>query len=123
MKDRSDDPSHHERTSKGKGVRCRSLVEQAIGCQIKLSVDLLSYLLFQPVLDDWFNKGHGMSYPVCGMVHTKDLLLIRKTSCFNQCSMTGLTKAMVCAILSVEWCIQKICCQSEKLVIVSTSAP
>ena len=59
-----------------------------------------------------------MCYPVCGMVHTKDLLPIRKTSyCFSQCSMTGLTKAMVCAILSVEWCIQKICCQSEILVI------
>ena len=64
-----------------------------------------------------------MCYPVCGMVHTKDLLPIGKTTCFNQCSMTGLTKAMVCDILSVEWCIQKIFCQSERLVIVSTSAP
>ena len=26
-------------------------------------------------------------------------------SCSSQCSMTGVTKAIVCAILSVEWCI------------------
>ena len=98
-------------------------------------MDLLSYLSFQPVLDDWcnkvvvcailsvgwciyirkknsfaanqksspcssssgfpltiwgrssqcsmtgFNKGHGMCYPVCGMVHIKEpLLLIGKSS-------------------------------------------
>ena len=41
-------------------------------------VDPLSYFLFHPVLHDWFNKGHGMCYPVCGMVHIKEpLLLIR----------------------------------------------
>ena len=35
----------------------------------------------QPVLHDWFNKGHGMCYPVCGMVHIKEpLLLIGKSS-------------------------------------------
>ena len=26
---------------------------------------------FQPVLHDWCNKGRGMYYPVCGMVHVK----------------------------------------------------
>ena len=39
-----------------------------------------SFLLtmFQPVLHD---KDHGMCYPVCGMVHIKEpLLLIRKSS-------------------------------------------
>ena len=35
---------------------------------------------FQPVLQDWCNKGHGMCYPVCGMVHIKDLLLLIKKS-------------------------------------------
>ena len=36
---------------------------------------------FQPVLHDWHNKGHGMCYPVCGMVHIKEpLLLIGKSS-------------------------------------------
>ena len=44
-------------------------------------VDPLSYFLFQPVLHDWCNKGCGMCYPVCRMVHIKEpLLLIRKSS-------------------------------------------
>ena len=41
----------------------------------------LSYFSFQPVLHDWSNKGCGMCYPVCWMVHIKEpLLLIRKSS-------------------------------------------
>ena len=44
-------------------------------------VDPLSYFSFQPVLHDWCNKGCGMCYPVCGMVHIKEpLLLIDKSS-------------------------------------------
>ena len=44
-------------------------------------VDSLSCFSFQPVLHDWCNKGCGMCYPVCGMVHIKDsLLLIEKSS-------------------------------------------
>ena len=44
-------------------------------------MDPLSYFSFQPVLHDWCNKGRGMCYPVCGMVHIKDpLLLIDKSS-------------------------------------------
>ena len=44
-------------------------------------VDALSHLSFQPVLNDWCNKGRGMCYPVCGMVHIKEpLLLIGKSS-------------------------------------------
>ena len=36
---------------------------------------------FQPVLHDWCNKGRGMCYAVCGMVHIKEpLLLIGKSS-------------------------------------------
>ena len=39
------------------------------------------YFSFQPVLHDWCNKGRGMCYPVCGMVHIKEpLLLIDKSS-------------------------------------------
>ena len=35
----------------------------------------------EPVLHDWCNKGCGMCYPVCGMMHIKDpLLLIGKSS-------------------------------------------
>ena len=44
-------------------------------------VDPLSYFSFQPGLHDWCNKGRGMCYPVCGMVHIKEpLLLIDKSS-------------------------------------------
>ena len=43
-------------------------------------VNPLSYFSFQPVLHDWCNKGCGMCYPVCGMVHIKEpLLLIGKS--------------------------------------------
>ena len=46
-----------------------------------LPVDPLSYFSFQPVLHDWCNKGRGMCYSVCGMVHIKEpLLLIDKSS-------------------------------------------
>ena len=44
-------------------------------------VDALSYFLFQLVLYDWCNKGRGMFYPVCRMMHIKEpLLLIEKSS-------------------------------------------
>ena len=50
-------------------------------------VDPLSYFSFQPVLHDWCNKGRGMCYPVCGMVHIKEpLLLIGKS---NLCGGSG----------------------------------
>ena len=40
-----------------------------------------SILPFQPVLHNWCNKGCGMCYPVCGMVHIKEpLVLIDKSS-------------------------------------------
>ena len=45
---------------------------------MSLLVEELSYFLFQPVLHDWCNKG-CMCYPVSGMVHIKEpLLLIEK---------------------------------------------
>ena len=44
-------------------------------------VDPLGYFLFHPVPHDWCNKGRGMYYSVCGMVHIKEtLLLIDKSS-------------------------------------------
>ena len=44
-------------------------------------VNPLSYFSFQPVLHDWYNKGRGMCYPVCGRMHIKEpLLLIGKSS-------------------------------------------
>ena len=43
-------------------------------------VDPLGYFSIQPVLHDWYNKSHGMYYPVCGMMHIKEPLLIEKSS-------------------------------------------
>ena len=38
-------------------------------------------IAYQPVLHNWCNKGCGMCYPVCEMVHIKEpLLLIGKSS-------------------------------------------
>ena len=39
-------------------------------------VNLLSYFLFKSVLNDRYNKGCGMCYPVYGMMHIKELLLL-----------------------------------------------
>ena len=51
---------------------------------VKHSFIQLSYFSFQPVLHDWFNKGRGMYYPICGMMHIKEpLLLIGKSSLYG----------------------------------------
>ena len=48
-------------------------------------VDPLSYFSFQPVFQDWLNKGRGMCYPQCGMMHIKEpLLLIGKSGLYGQ---------------------------------------
>ena len=59
----------------------RSLMVRWVVGSILHGVDPLSYFSFQPVLHDWCNKGRGMCYPVCGMVHIKEpLLLIDKST-------------------------------------------
>ena len=59
----------------------RSLMVRWVVGSILHGVDPLSYFSFQPVLHDWCNKGRGMCYPVFGMVHIKEpLLLIDKSS-------------------------------------------
>ena len=71
------------------GARCSSVVRAfahgAMGRRIVGSilhgVDPLSYFSFQPVLNDWCNKGRAMCHPVCAMVQIKEpLLLIGKSS-------------------------------------------
>ena len=47
------------------------MVRWVVGSILR-GVDPLSYFSFQPVLHDWYNKGCGMCYPVCGMVHIKE---------------------------------------------------
>ena len=59
-----------------KGARCSSDGSS----DRSFMLDPLSYFSFKLVLHDWCNKGRGMFYPVCGMVHTKEpLLLIGKS--------------------------------------------
>ena len=59
----------------------RSLMVRWVVGSILHGVDPLSYFSFLPVFHDWCNKGRGMCYPVCGMVHIKEpLLLIDKSS-------------------------------------------
>ena len=43
----------------------------------------MSYYFFQPVLDNWFNKGCGMYRHVSTdmMVHIKDFMLLIEKSC------------------------------------------
>ena len=53
-----------------------SLMVRWVVGSILHGVDPLSYFSFQPVLHDWCNKGCGMCYPVCGMVHIKEPLLL-----------------------------------------------
>ena len=49
---------------------------------------IVSYFSFQPVFHDWCNKGRGMCYPVCEMMHVKEpLLLIGESS---PCGGSGL---------------------------------
>ena len=84
MKDRSDDPSHHElHLAPPSGDSTLTL-----SCSLSHMPNAMFFILlsiaefsFQPVLHDWCNKGRGMCYPVCGMVHIKEpLLLIDKSS-------------------------------------------
>ena len=39
---------------------------------------LIQFIIKAPVLHDWCNKGRGMCYPVCGMVHIKEPLLVNQ---------------------------------------------
>ena len=69
-----------------RGARCSSVVRAfshgAMGHLIDPSWGGPIELFLVPArLHDWCNKGHGMCYPVCGMVHIKEpLLLIGKSS-------------------------------------------
>ena len=54
----------------------RSLMVRWVVGSILHGVDPLRYFSFHPVLHDWCNKGRGMCYPVYGMVHIKEPLLL-----------------------------------------------
>ena len=59
----------------------RSLMVRWVVGSILHGVDPLSCFSFEPVLHNSCNKGRGIWYPVCGMVHIKEpLQLIDKSS-------------------------------------------
>ena len=59
-------------------------------------LDPLSYFSFQPVLNDWCNKGRGMCYPVCvDDAYKEPLLLIGKS---GLCGGSGFPISLS------EWC-------------------
>ena len=65
-------------------------------------VDPLSYFSFQPVLHDWCNEVRGMCYPVSGMVHIKEpLMLIERCS---PCGGSGISLSLS------EWSFTIILC-------------
>ena len=64
--------THTEKRGAGRSSEVeRSLMVRWVVGSILHGVDPLSYFSFQPVLHDWCNKGRGMFYPVCGMLHIK----------------------------------------------------
>ena len=89
-------------------------------------VNPLSHFSFQPVLHDWCNKGRGMCYHVCAMVHIKEpLLLIGKSSpcggsgfrlSLSEWSFTiSLTPYKMCSFLPYPACCASPAFQMNKL--------
>ena len=75
----------------------RAFAHGAMGRRIDPSWGEPIELFPVPVLHDWCNKGRGMCYPVCGMVHIKEpLLLIGKSSL---CGGSGFPFSLS------EWCL------------------
>ena len=63
------------------GLLCRMCSSGFDSLPRSLMVDPLSYFSFQPVHNEWYNKGHGMRYHICGRMHVKEtLLLIERSS-------------------------------------------
>ena len=100
------EPVFHDWCNKGRGMCYPVCGMRHIKEPLLLIAE--SYFSFRPVLHDWCNKGRRMCYSVCGMMHIKSPLLLigkRAISRSSQCSTTGVTKAVVCVILAVGWCI------------------
>ena len=89
--------ARHQNVASGKSVRswCDGSSDRSF------MVDPLSYFSFQPVLHDWCHKGRGMCYPVCGIMHIKEpLVLIGKSSLYG---------GSRCPLSLSEWSFTIIC--------------
>ena len=70
---------------------------------------------FKPVLNDWCNKGRGKCYPVYGVVHMKEpLLLIGKS---GLCGGSGFPVSLSCPLPYVGSNVNLFC------VLISRSTP
>ena len=82
-----------------------SVLHGAVCCRIDPSWWTRT-ILFQTVLHNWCNKGHGKCYPVCVMVYVKyPLLLIKKSS-----SCSGGKISLSLFALCQHITVLKICC-------------
>ena len=112
MKDRSNDPSHHERTLLPRSyisllcLRCTQHILFTVLWHWTYGTILLrgpscslGYFPFQPVVHNWFIKGRGMYCSVYGKVHIKDpLLLIEKSSL---CGGSGFPSKKKCVNVTI----------------------
>ena len=75
----------------------RAFAHGAMGRRIDPSWgEPIELFLVPAVLHDWCNKGRGMCYPVLGILHIKQpLLLIRKSSLCGSSRVSFLTIKMV----------------------------
>ena len=97
MKDRSDDPSHHERMLL---PRSWLKIGHSVSSQLTHSWSEInpcqlvtrSFIIFLVIF--WFH----ITMVIRSILHWA-------VSRSSQCSTTGIAKAMVCIIMSVEWCI------------------
>ena len=55
----------------GKIKKIVVVVSSSASTTTVITIILHASAILKPVLHDWFNKGRGMYYPVCGMVHIK----------------------------------------------------
>ena len=85
----------------------RAFAHGAMGRRIDPSFgEPIELFLFQPVLHDWCNKGCGMCYPVCGMVHIKEpLLLIVKSTVHTRRYVARVDKSHPLIVLSSQFSV------------------
>ena len=67
-------------------ILCALLLHVAARCRFVVERPFMVRWVVQPVLHDWFNKGHGMCCPVCRIVHIKEPLLLMGKSSICDCS-------------------------------------
>ena len=78
--------SNHDLTKKERSLMVRWVVGSI------LLDGPMRYFSFHPALHDWCNKGRGMFYPVCGMMHIKEPL--RLNGNYSLCGGSGFSLSL-----------------------------